>query len=188
MTCTPGQGRDLAPVRRDPPAEPSGGRPAGAGPGRRRATAPEPAPDRSSARSSGRRRRTLALGCGSRRGEPSSAQVPDDLPAVQADPDRVSQVLRNLLVNALAPHARRRLGHGDATAGQRHRRVAVADTGEGIAPEDLPHIFERFWRADRARTRDNRVAGSTGLGLSVAQSLVEAQGGRIWAESSARPG
>ena len=60
----------------------------------------------------------------------------------------------------------------------------MADTGEGIAAEDLPHVFERFWRADPSRARDDRLAGGTGLGLSVAQSLVEAQGGRIWAEST----
>jgi signal transduction histidine kinase len=67
--------------------------------------------------------------------------------------------------------------------------IAIADTGEGIAPDDLPHVFERFWRADPARARsrvgdEGRLAGGTGLGLSVAQSLVEAQGGRIWVEST----
>ncbi len=123
-----------------------------------------------------------------------SARVTDDLPAVQADPDRVAQVLRNLLVNAL----RHTLPGGSVTVTVTRPRsaaaveIAVADTGEGIAPEDLPHVFERFWRADpaRARTgrarsggRDNRLAGGTGLGLSVAQSLVQAQGGRIWVDS-----
>ena len=65
--------------------------------------------------------------------------------------------------------------------------VAVADTGEGIAPQDLPYVFERFWRADRARSRtgaEERLGSGTGLGLSVAQSLVEAQGGCIWVEST----
>jgi signal transduction histidine kinase len=56
--------------------------------------------------------------------------------------------------------------------------IAVADTGEGIAPQDLPHVFERFWRAEK------RLGSGTGLGLSVAQSLVEAQGGRIWVENT----
>jgi signal transduction histidine kinase len=67
-------------------------------------------------------------------------------------------------------------------------QVSIADTGEGIAPEDLPHVFERLWRADRARSLGGqagpeRWARRSGLGLSVAQSLIEAQGGQIWAES-----
>jgi signal transduction histidine kinase len=109
-----------------------------------------------------------------------SCQLPDSLPNVQADPDRLAQVLRNLLVNAL----RHTLPGGSVTVTALLTgevvEIAVADTGEGIAPEDLPHIFERFWRADPARAQ----TGSTGLGLSVAQSLVEAQGGRIWAGST----
>ena len=67
-----------------------------------------------------------------------------------------------------------------AALGEGEIEIAVANTGEGIKPEDMPHIFERFWRVDPARTR----RGSTGLGLSVVQSLVKAQGGRIWAEST----
>jgi signal transduction histidine kinase len=109
-----------------------------------------------------------------------SAPVASDLPLVQADPDRVAQVLRNLLINAL----RHTPAGGSVTVTtsltQDSVEIAIADTGEGIASEDLPHIFERFWRADPARAR----AGGTGLGLSVAQSLVEAQGGRIWVEST----
>ncbi len=113
-----------------------------------------------------------------------AVRVPAGLPAVQADPDRLAQVLRNLLVNAL-----RHTPAGGSVVVRAARRgeaveIAVADTGEGIAPEDLPHVFERFWRTDPARTRDRRWSGSAGLGLAVAQSLVEAQGGRIWAESA----
>jgi len=117
------------------------------------------------------------------------AQLPDDLMPVQADPDRVAQVLRNLLVNAL----RHTPPGGSVTVSAFSKikalEITIADTGEGIAFEDLPHVFERFWRADRARTRsstggEQRLAGGTGLGLSVAQSLVEAQGGRIWVEST----
>jgi signal transduction histidine kinase len=112
-----------------------------------------------------------------------TAQVPGELPLVQADPDRVAQVLRNLLVNAL----RYTPSGGSVTVSAALDKdvveIAVADTGEGIAPQDLAHVFERFWKADPARVRDDRTAGGSGLGLSVAQSLVEAQGGRIWVES-----
>ncbi|MFC2031134.1 ATP-binding protein [Chloroflexota bacterium] len=111
-----------------------------------------------------------------------SAQVNEKLPAVLADPYRISQVLRNLLVNALryTPSG----GSVTVTAVPLGSAVeiTVADTGEGIDPGDLPHVFERFWRGDPARSR----AGGSGLGLSVAQSLVQAQGGRIWVES--KPG
>ena len=61
----------------------------------------------------------------------------------------------------------------------RHLILEVYNTGEGIAPEDLPHIFERFYRCDKARTGN----GSYGLGLAIAQAAVEAAGGKITAES-----
>jgi signal transduction histidine kinase len=63
--------------------------------------------------------------------------------------------------------------------------VAVADDGPGIPSQDLPHLFERFWRGDRAR---RRATGGSGLGLTIARSLVEAHGGRIWAESEKEQG
>lgn len=108
------------------------------------------------------------------------ADLPGGLPVVRADTDRVAQVLRNLLVNAVRHTAAG--GSVTVTAAQRGDvvEIAVTDTGEGIAAADLPHVFDRFWRADPARARH----GSAGLGLSVAQSLVEAQGGRIWVESA----
>ncbi|MFC2030695.1 sensor histidine kinase, partial [Chloroflexota bacterium] len=114
-----------------------------------------------------------------------STRLPDDLAPVQADHNRVAQVLRNLLVNALR-HTRSGGSVGVSAAAKVETLViAVADTGEGIAPEDLSHVFERFWRANPARARsgagaEERLAGGTGLGLAVAQSLIEAQGGRIW--------
>jgi two-component system OmpR family sensor kinase/two-component system sensor histidine kinase BaeS len=112
-----------------------------------------------------------------------SARIPDSLPTVRADRDRLVQVLRNLLVNALRHTSAE--GSVTVTAGVVGSTVeiAVSDTGEGIGPEDLPHVFDRFWRAERSRTRSDRWGGGTGLGLSVAQSLVEAQGGRIRAGS-----
>jgi two-component system OmpR family sensor kinase/two-component system sensor histidine kinase BaeS len=117
-----------------------------------------------------------------------SAQVPADLPTVQGDPDRLSQVLRNLLVNALQHTPAGGAVTVTVAATPEGIEVAVTDTGEGIAAVDLPYIFDRFWRAEHSRTRDKRWPGGTGLGLSVAQSLVQAQGGRIWAESVAGQG
>jgi signal transduction histidine kinase len=113
-----------------------------------------------------------------------TAKVPDHLPSVQADADRVAQVLRNLLVNAVRHTPSGGSVTVSATAANGFVRIDVADTGGGIDPEDLPHLFERFWTADRARVRDKRLVGGTGLGLSVAQSLVKAQGGDIWAASA----
>jgi two-component system OmpR family sensor kinase len=119
-----------------------------------------------------------------------SVHIPDEAPlsAVQADPDRLAQVLRNLLVNAL----RHTPAGGTVTVTAAEKggvlEVAVADTGEGIAAQDLPYVFDRFWRAERSRARGEGVAGGSGLGLSVARSLVEAHGGRIWVESQVGQG
>lgn len=104
-------------------------------------------------------------------------RIPAEPPPVLADPDRVLQVLSNLLGNAIRFTPR---GGGitlAAEADAREVRFSVADTGPGIAPEHLPHVFDRFWRAQRARR------GGAGLGLAIARGLVEAHGGRIWAES-----
>lgn len=123
--------------------------------------------------------------------------IPYGLPPVKGDPDRLAQVFRNLLINALRHTPSGGSVSVSASRASGVMEIAVADTGEGIAPEDLPHVFDRFWRADASRTRtsgggvgripsagrDYRWAGGSGLGLSVAQSLVEAQGGRIWVES-----
>lgn len=111
-------------------------------------------------------------------------EIPDELPLTEADSDRLHQVISNLLSNALrhTPAGGRITVRATAIpqAGRDTIMVSVVDTGEGIAAEDLPHIFDRFWRTDRARSREK---GGTGLGLAIARSLVEAHGGHIWAES-----
>lgn len=106
-------------------------------------------------------------------------ECPDGLPAVRADPPRLEQVLVNLIHNAVKftrPGGEVVLS---AQAEGKFVRFAVRDTGVGISPDDLPRIFERFYKADRARS-----GGGTGLGLSICRHLVEAHGGRIWAESA----
>lgn len=104
-----------------------------------------------------------------------------DLPAVIADPQRIGQVLQNLLTNALryTPRGGRITVTVDR-APEGMMAFNVADTGTGIAPDDLPQIFERFYRVDSSRTR---TTGGSGLGLTIARRLVEAHGGRIEAVS-----
>ena len=106
--------------------------------------------------------------------------VPDGLPQVLGDRDRLDQVLVNLLGNALqyTPSGRRVIV--SAAEHAEHVRIAVVDEGVGIAPEHLPHVFERFYRVDRSRSR---VGGGTGIGLTICKHVVEAHGGTIRAAS-----
>jgi two-component system phosphate regulon sensor histidine kinase PhoR len=107
-----------------------------------------------------------------------AVDCPADLPAVRADAERIEQVLINLLHNAVkfTPSG----GEIEVSARKEGGWVqfSVRDTGVGIQPEDLPRVFERFYKADQSRS-----GGGTGLGLSIARHTVEAHGGRIWAES-----
>lgn len=99
-----------------------------------------------------------------------------ELPPLWGDEQRLSQVLANLLDNALRhtpPHGRVDV-HADTD--DTRLLLRISDTGEGIAAEHLPHVFERLYRADAARTRDH---GGSGLGLAIAKALVEAHGGHI---------
>jgi PAS domain S-box-containing protein len=111
--------------------------------------------------------------------------VPSALPAVMADPDRVAQVLTNLLANA----CNYTLSGGEVTisacADGDQVSVSVHDTGIGIAPEDQEKIFNRFFRADDSVVQE---APGAGLGLSIVQSLVEMHGGRVWVESQVGKG
>ncbi|NDJ18447.1 sensor histidine kinase [Myxacorys almedinensis] len=104
---------------------------------------------------------------------------PQNLPLVLADPERVEQVLVNLIGNALRYTLQGRVTLR-AWSTTTQLWVAVEDTGQGIAPEELPHVFERFWRSDRSR---DRHSGGTGIGLAISQRLVELQNGVIQAES-----
>jgi signal transduction histidine kinase len=106
--------------------------------------------------------------------------LPEDLPLVDVDPRRIGQVLRNLLDNGLT-----HTGPGGeigiaARASGQWVEVSVRDTGTGIAAEDLPYVFDRFYRADRSRSR---ATGGAGLGLAIVKQLVEAHGGRVEVES-----
>ena len=105
-------------------------------------------------------------------------ECPLDLPDIHADTSRLEQVLVNLIHNSVkftSPGGSIILS---AAEDGNYVRFAVRDTGVGIPAEDLLRIFERFFRVDRSRT-----GGGTGLGLSIARHIVDAHGGKIWAES-----
>jgi len=115
--------------------------------------------------------------------------VAQELPDVNVDPDRMEQVIANLMTNAI----RHTPAGGSITISmeavtddrdQQIRRpsliISVADTGEGIAPEHLPHVFDRFYRAGDSRARRE---GGAGLGLAIVKQMVAAHGGKVWVES-----
>lgn len=112
----------------------------------------------------------------------------EDQVQVLGDPDRLKQVLLNLVANAL-DHTP---AGGQVTLGLKcvedWARLTVSDTGSGIPPEDLPHIFERFYRVDRSRTRSQGGNGGAGLGLSIAYWIVRSHGGRIEVASEREQG
>lgn len=114
------------------------------------------------------------------RGQEISCDIASNLPSIQADRDRLQQVLLNIVDNALkfTPAS----GRVDITAesdGQGAVLMRVRDSGQGIAAEALPHVFDRFYRADPARSRQPRQVGGSGLGLAIARELLEAQGATI---------
>jgi signal transduction histidine kinase/ActR/RegA family two-component response regulator len=100
-----------------------------------------------------------------------------ELPLIQADEERLLEVLENLIGNAIKFTS----AGGSVTVGAVRRDgeilVSVKDTGSGISPDQLPHIFDRFWQAKKAHRR------GTGLGLTICKAIVDAHGGRIWADS-----
>jgi signal transduction histidine kinase len=112
-----------------------------------------------------------------------SAEIADDLPVVEIDGERIQQVLRNLLDNAI----RHTLPGGEivisAEATVENILIRVQDSGEGLPPEALENVFERFYRVDPSR---NRRTGGVGLGLAIVKQIVQAHDGRVWAEN--KPG
>ncbi len=105
-----------------------------------------------------------------------------DLPEISADMERMTQVLNNLVANALK-HTESGTITLSAEADEEAVLLMVRDSGLGISAEDLPHIFDRFYRSDKARTRSEHEAGSSGLGLAIAKAIVVAHAGDISAES-----
>ena len=111
-------------------------------------------------------------------------RVGKDLPRAAVDADRINQALNNLLENALRytpERGRIEIGVEAEKSSPRQVRLWVADTGPGIAPEDLPFIFDRFYRGDKSRSR---ISGGSGLGLAIVKQLVEAHGGKVEVSSS----
>jgi signal transduction histidine kinase len=105
------------------------------------------------------------------------SEIDSGIPPISGDHDRLTQVLSNLLGNAIkftpeGGNVRLRVSRADDRV-----VVSIADTGIGISAANLPHVFERFWRADNSSTK------GAGLGLSIASGIIEAHGGKIWAES-----
>ena len=111
--------------------------------------------------------------------------IPPDLSKIEADKDRIGQVIENLLSNALkfSPQG------GEITVSVEEANdgaeISVVDTGIGISKKDLPHIFEKFYRAENVSIQ---AIGGTGLGLGIAKYIVESHGGKIWAESEVGKG
>jgi signal transduction histidine kinase len=137
---------------------------------------PEPTPVRRLAQGIGRQMRPHF----DEKGQQLTVSVEKDIPDVEADPDRIGQVLANLLTNAnkyAQEGAQVRLA---ATQVGDEIEFEVSDNGPGLREEELDHVFDRFWRA---QTGETQAVGGTGLGLAIAKSLVELHGGAISASS-----
>ena len=109
------------------------------------------------------------------------SNLPADLPPLLADEDRITQVLVNLVANAIQYTSE---GGKVTIAASRHLNevhISVMDTGIGIPAEHFANLFTRFYRVDKSRSRN--AGGGSGIGLTIAKHLTEAHGGRIWAES-----
>ncbi len=120
-----------------------------------------------------------------------AVEVVPNLPPVLVDPDRINQVVNNIVTNAIrhTPEGGqitfRASAAGSPISEATEVLVEVSDTGRGIAPRDLPHIFDRFYRGEKSRSR---ATGGSGLGLAIAREIIRAHGGRIWAASESGRG
>lgn len=113
-------------------------------------------------------------------------EVPEDLPEAEADPQRIEQVILNLLSNALRHTPKGGMIRMTARVTEEaFIKVSLCNTGPRLSDEDLIHVFDRFYRAEPSRSREE---GGAGLGLAIAKALIEAHGGRIWAENAAEGG
>jgi signal transduction histidine kinase len=109
---------------------------------------------------------------------------PGEFPVILADETRITQVLQNLLSNAVKYSPKGGEIRIAGMAQPEHVVVCVSDQGPGIAPGDIPHVFDRFYRADEAQ----RHTKGAGLGLYLSRAIVEAHGGSIWVEPRSEQG
>jgi len=107
-------------------------------------------------------------------------EIPETFPRVEADIQRLNQVFSNLLDNAIKYTQSGGYIKISSKENKNDVEVCIADSGPGILPEHLPHIFERFYRVEKARSRE---LGGTGLGLSIVKHIIGVHGGRVWVES-----
>ena len=113
-----------------------------------------------------------------------SARVVQPLYYINADPERLREVITNLFDNAVKFTQKGSISIG-LTGDKNVVQMYVRDTGGGIAPEDIPHLFQKFYRIDNSATR---TIGGTGLGLFISRKIIELYNGRIWVESQVQKG
>ena len=109
--------------------------------------------------------------------------VASEIDPIWAAPDKFSRILDNLVANALHYTSKGGSINIEASLDGNQIQVEVRDTGSGIAQEDIPRIFDRFYRGEKSRTRNGDNSGGVGLGLAIVRGLVRAHGGEIWVES-----
>jgi len=115
-----------------------------------------------------------------RRGQHIELELEYNMPEIRGDKARIEQVIMNIMTNAIKYTPEGGYIHIACGTSKKNAWVRISDTGVGIPEEDLPHVFDRFYRVDKARSR---ASGGTGLGLSIANEIVERHGGKIAVKS-----